>query len=235
MPPDPPKPRGIRNFFTRLRNLLSKLRPTRTDKIRPQDTTQPIPARTDDGTPSRQSVATEPRREAERVVERERRIEILRKIEEEARLERESLVELNAAQRPPVADLETFERRKGFRYDTWFKAFGTFGETREVGDSPTLLGEQEELDDYSVPAAFYSSGVLGKVKWTGRILSRDEVIAELNSVAAWYPDDFRDVYPRWEYRYYVAEMVGDVTVAVYEHKAKQPLDARDEARGWKNA
>lgn len=155
----------------------------------------------------------------------------MRRIEIDARQERESLETKTAAQQPPTRDLEDFEKRKGFQYHTWFKAFGTFGDLRDMGDSPTLLGEMEELEDMDVPAAFYSSAKLGKVKWPG-IKPLAELIEELGD-AVFGGADFRDIYPRWEYRYYVAEGVGNVVVQIYERKARQPLDKKARSNGYK--
>lgn len=167
------------------------------------------------------------------LVERLARIKELRAAEEKLRKERESLEIKTAAQEPPIVLLERFRGpRPGFNYSTWFKAFGTFGDLRDMGDSPHLLGEIEELEDFDVPAAFYSSTILGQVKWKG-LRSRKKVIDDLNNVAPWNGSDFRDVYPKWEYRYYIAEMVGDVVVRIYEHKARQPWNRSARDMGFK--
>jgi len=155
----------------------------------------------------------------------------LRKIEESAKSERKTLEAPNAAMMPPIRAFGDLVERKGFNYSTWFKAFGTFGDLRDMGDSPPLLGEMEELEDFDVPKAFYSSTILGKVKWNGR-MDRGLLIDKLNMAASWAPQDFRDIYPQWEYRYYVAEMVGDVVVQIFEHKARFPLDSRSKGRGF---
>jgi hypothetical protein len=166
--------------------------------------------------------------------ERARRIEELRLIEEEARIEREQIEEKVAAQAPPERGIDNFPgERKGFNYHTWFKAFGTFGDMRDMGDSPTLLGDMEELEDMDVPSAFYSSGILGKVKWRGR-KDREKLIDELNAVAPWNGNDFRDVYPKWEYVYKITESVGDVVVQEFTYRACRPYNVESRARGFKS-
>lgn len=172
-------------------------------------------------------------RTPEQIARDQRRIEELRQIEEQARAERQKLEGLNAAQAPPARDFGEFQKRKGFRYASWFKAFGTFGDLRDLGDSPPLLGEMEELEDFDVPAAFYSSAILGKVRWIG-IVAREDLLKLLNQTL--FPEDgfdFRDVYPSWQYRYFVAEMVGDIVVQIFEYQAKQPLTKKDRVRGFR--
>ena len=164
---------------------------------------------------------------AKELQKQQQRVEELRKIEKEAREERERIETKVAAQMAPIRALADFEERKGFTYTTWFKATGTFG--REAGYSP-LLGEMTELEDFDVPSQFFSGAMIGKVKWQG-VREREELIGILNKAAAWSPDDFRDIYPRWEYRYYVAEMVGNVVVQIYEHEARQPLDKKQRGKG----
>lgn len=239
----PAESRGFRRFFARIRNFLTRKQAARVERAAREElpASSKAPAQ-----PSRPAVApapppSAPRRAADgapsapsrdEIIQRERRVEELKRIEAQARKEREEIESKTAAQQAPVYPFEDFERKKGFNYSTWFKAFGTFGDLRDMGDSPQLLGDMEELEDFDVPSAFYSSTLLGKVKWKG-IVSRETVIAELNSVAPWKGSDFREVYPRWEYRYFVAELVGDVMVGMYEWKARQPLDKRSRQRGYK--
>lgn len=139
-----------------------------------------------------------------------------------------------AAQRPPSRGITDFETRKGFQYHTWFRAMGTFGNMEEMRgtDSPPILGEMEELEDFDVPAAFFSGAKLGKVKWPG-IRSREELIEELNTTMLPANTDFRDVYPHWEYHYFIAESVGPVVVQTFDYRAKQPLNGRDRLNGFK--
>lgn len=236
----PKEPGRFKTFFIRIRQFLTRRQSKRVAKIYRQTFPEnpPLPpsppasapasaAPTTRGAPPSGPEPEEIRRNAERV-------ERLRQIEEEARREREEIEEKVAAQRPPVRDIGELEQRKGFVYTTWFKAFGTFGDIRDMGtDSPQLLGEMEELEDFDVPAAFYSSGILGKVKWKGYV-ERETIIDQLNTVAPWNGADFRDVYPRWEYRYFVAEMVGNVVVQTFEYKAKHPMGKKDGIYGFRN-
>lgn len=99
-------------------------------------------------------------------------------------------------------------------YATYFKAFGTMGDSNDMrmGGSPSIL--REDIEEQAAPAAFYSnqSGILGKVKWEGRV-SLDTIIAELNEHLQYLGEenkgfDFREVYRHWEYRYQVVRFVG---------------------------
>lgn len=236
----PAKPGRLRRFFQRIRTFLTPRQFTKVRQSYRQETgskpppiirDQPVSAPREPAA-QRRAEGSPPVRGADEIRAEQRRIEELRRIEREAKAERESLETKTTAQQPPIGKLEDFRERKGFAYSTWFKAFGTFGDLRDMGDSPTLLGEMEELEDMDVPAAFYSSSILGKVKWKGRI-EREKLIDDLNKVSAWNPEDFRSVYPKWEYRYYVAEMVGDVTVNIWEHKARQPLNRKAKQNGYK--
>jgi hypothetical protein len=155
-------------------------------------------------------------------VERARRIDELRLIEDEARLEREGIEEKIAARAPPEKGTDEFVERKGFNYHSWLKAFATFGELRDMGDSPTLLGEMEELEQFDVPAAFHSGAKLGKVKWKG-IQDREALIEKINAAILPAGADFRDVYPQWEYTYKITESVGDVVVQEFVHRARKPF------------
>jgi hypothetical protein len=247
------RPSRFRNFLSRIQKFLTrgqqkKIQSAAKDSGVPGSGGPAAPTEPRRATPAREvsppAGAAAPRRAAapptptpegpskEQIEREQKRIAELRRIEEEARKEREGLEAKTAAQQPPVRDLDSFKERKGFVYSTWFKAFGTFGDLRDMGDSPPLLGEIEELEDFDVPAAFYSSTILGKVKWKGQ-RERQSLIDELNTVGPWNPSDFRDVYPSWEYRYYKAEMVGDVVVQIFEHKAKQPLTKKDRILGFK--
>ncbi len=238
----------LRNFFSRIKSFLTRKQVSRVEKSYSQ-TVAPVPPPPPVAKPptrpsvadakprdaaSRGDVAPPAERRPEEIKADLARIAELKRIEADAKREREQMEGKVAAQEPPVRDLKNFRRREGFQYSTWFKAFGTFGDLRDLGDSPALLGDMEELEDFDVPAAFYSSSKLGKVKWNG-VRDREDLIRELNKVSEWAPEDFRDVYPRWEYRYYRAEMVGDVVVAIYEHKARQPLDRKSIREGYRGA
>lgn len=170
--------------------------------------------------------------------ERIRTLERLEEVEKQlAALEKErrELIPKTAAMAPPTAPIGEFQNRKGFNYNTWFKAIGSMESLAELkgGDSPTIVNEFSEFDDFDVPSAFFSHTYLGKVKWRG-IKDREEIISELNFKAPWSGNDFRDIYPKWEYVYRIVESVGDVVVNIFEYKAKQPRTQKDRVRGWKN-
>lgn len=231
--PDPP-PSRFRQFFSRIKKFLTPKQFSRvksaTSAIPPPTTPTPEPA-TRAGEPAAPSAAATTRGppDAEALRAAQRRVEELRKVEREAREERERIETKVAAQKAPIRALRDLVVKPGFRYDTWFKAFGTFGDLRDK-DSPRLLGEMTELEDFDVPSAFHSGAKLGKVKWAGQIRDREQIIRELNDVA-FFREDFRELYPKWEYRYYVAEMVGNVVVQIYEHEAQQPLDKKLRGKG----
>lgn len=142
--------------------------------------------------------------------------------------ERQRLLPKVAAREPQTFRLADFRRREGFTYHTWFKALGTFGGIREMkgGDTPDLVNEMMEFQDFDIPSAFYSHSILGQVKWAG-IRDREGLIKKLNLSADWAPNDFRDIYLRWEYTYQIVESVGDVPVAIFEYRAAYP-----KRRGW---
>ena len=188
------------------------------------------PGRAADGAPSRNAAgegAPSSRRaaltpEEKELLARQRKIEELQRTEEEARRERLKLQGDVVARGPPKLEFREFGgKRKGFTYTTWFKAFGSMNQSDNMGDSPTLLDEMEELDDLSIPSAFYSHGITGQVKWAG-IRDREELIADLNSQSPWAGLDFREIYPKWEYYYQIVESVGNVAVRIYEYRAKHP-------------
>lgn len=237
MAANPKQPSRFRNFLRKIFPFLTR-RQQKKVIAEAKSSNLPVPPSPPPPTrepPGRDGATVPPRGPTvAEILERERRIQELRRVEESAKAERKTLEAPNAAMMPPIRAFGDLKERKGFVYSTWFKAFGTFGDLRDAGDSPPLLGEMEELEDFDVPAAFYSSGILGKVKWDGNI-SRETLIDRLNSAASWNPQDFRDVYPKWEYRYYVAEQVGDVVVQIFEHKARQPLDARSKERGFQSS
>lgn len=117
--------------------------------------------------------------------------------------------------------------RSGARFFTHFKAFGTVGalaDMRQV-ESPDLLNE--DLEDFNAPAAFYSnqSGILGQARWNG-IVPLDVLIERLNDQLQFSGEgskrfDFREVYPHWEYRYQVTEVLGDERhVIAFEKKRR---------------
>lgn len=147
---------------------------------------------------------------------------------------RRELTPTVAAMQPPTQRFKSFKgKREGFSYTTWFKAIGSMESLAELkgGDSPSIVNEMMEFDDYDIPSAFYSHSILGKVKWKG-IRDRERIIAELNFVAPWSGNDFRDIYSKWEYTYRVVESVGDVPVNIYEYRAKQPRTNKDKSVGW---
>jgi hypothetical protein len=167
------------------------------------------------------------------MLEREQRIEELRRTERDARREREALEVKNVAQDVPTHPLEEFQREPGFKYNTWFKAVGSFGEAWDGvdGDSPHLMQENDDYaSEYGVDAAFTSRSKLGKVRWNGEV-SRETVLDELNTTA-FGGDDFRDIYPTWEYRYFLTKQIGNVVVGMFEHKARQPIGPKDRAMGY---
>ena len=239
-----PKPTGrFRNFLRRISPFLT--RKQQKEVIR--EAARPAPARPPSGAPSRNAPAAQeaPSRPAapatatasERdIYERERRVDELRRIEQSAREEREAIQEKNVAQSVPTFRLKDFREEKGFTYNTWFKAVGSFGQ--EWGgvdaDSPHLLVEDDdEARGFGVDAAFTSRSKLGKVKWKGRV-ERETIIKELNDTA-FQGDDFREIYPTWEYRYFLTKQIGDVVVGIFEHKARYPLNAKGRAQGYQES
>lgn len=189
------------------------------------------PSRGNDGSPPIRGATKE---EKQRIEALQRREEIQKEIE---RLQKEDrkLTEKTAAMLPPTKSFKEFEKRKGFRYHTWFKALGSMESLAELkgGDSPQIVNDFMEHEDYDIPSAFYSHTYLGKVKWDG-IRDRELIIDELNFKAPWSGNDFRAIYAKWEYVYRVVESVGDVVVNIYEYRAKQPRNHKDKVRGWKN-
>lgn len=240
-----PSPGFIRRFLSRVRQFLTprQRKIVRREIQQPPNqqppTQQPAQAPTPPrGAPVAATSATRtptttaaPTASPEQIRAQQLRIAELRRLEEDARRERERLETKVAAQEPPIRALGDFERREGFEYSTWFKAFGTFGTLRELGDSPQLLGEMEELEEFDVPSAFYSSSLIGQVKFPD-VVPLAGVMGKLNAAAPWQGEDFREIYPQWDYRYYVAEMVGDVVVQIFEHKARQPITGKDRGNGY---
>jgi hypothetical protein len=171
--------------------------------------------------------------EERQLIDREKRIEELRRQEENARAERLRLQQLTVAQSPPTVGTEEFVRQRGFVYATWFKARGA----RELGATGNYERMKELLNEgisFDVPSAFFSSSITAQVKWLG-IRDREELIRELNETASWSNDgyqDFRDIYPEWEYYYQITESIGTVVVRIYEYKAHQPFESKDRRKGF---
>jgi len=149
------------------------------------------------------------------------------------RLEREkaALTQNVAAMRPITYKIPRggIKRLRGAQYSTWFKAMGAFKAGR-MGESPTLMLEMDELG-FDVPDVFYSQAITGRVKFDG-IVSLEYVINHLNSRAPWDGEDFRDIYPRWEYTYRIVESIGGVPVRFYEKRGKQPRNKKDRMDGF---
>lgn len=157
----------------------------------------------------------------------------LKEIEaQQKKLEKEkaALVPKVAAMNPPTYPIpaQGIEKFRGATYSTWFKAAGAFN-ARDMGVSPKLL--DDEFQEFDLPTVFYSQAITGRVKWFG-IVDREYVIADLNDKAPWAGNDFRQIYPVWEYTYRVVESIGGVPVRFYEHRARQPITRRDIKRGW---
>lgn len=182
----------------------------------PRGPVEPRKAATGPGAERNEPLTRQDVRDVERLREIERQ---QRKLEEE----RQRLLPRVAAREPPTLEVRSFAgKRKGFTYHTWFKAIGFMD--RRGGrneDISQLLEETLEFEEGSIPAAFISHGITGKVKYMG-IRDREELINDLNSQADWAPMDFRDVYPNWEYTYRIVESVGNVPVAFYEYRAARP-------------
>lgn len=192
------------------------------------------------GDPSRaDSARTGPRPGTGATAEEKERIKALQELEkvekqlEELRKKREELLPRTAAMGPPVQALNKLKERRGFSYHTWFKAIGSMESLADLkgGDSPSIINEMMEYEDYDIPSAFYSHSILGKVKWRG-VRPLERIIEELN-FKGFSGNDFRAIYTRWEYTYRVVESVGDVPVNVFEVRAKQPRTAKDRRVGWK--
>jgi hypothetical protein len=138
-------------------------------------------------------------------------------------IERQKLIKAVGPLEIPKFDLRDFKKFRGATYSTWFKAVGA-DRARDIGTSPKLL--DEEFNEFDLPKLFYSHSITGKVKWFG-IVDRGYLIKHLNDRAPWDGNDFRDIYPNWEYTYQVREYLGGVWVRTYEYRAKSPLSGRD--------
>lgn len=160
----------------------------------------------------------------------------LREIERQQRAlekEKRELIPKVAAMNPPTFAIPKggIKRFRGAKYSTWFKAAASFGNARDwdsYAQMQNLL--DEEAEEFNAPASFYSQQILGRVKWDG-IVGREEIIATLNERAG-LDEDFRRLYPKWEYVYRIVESIGGVPVRFFEHKAKQPRSTRERRIGY---
>jgi hypothetical protein len=114
---------------------------------------------------------------------------------------------------------EDIRKHRGRIYSTWFRAYGTTGRHGDFDETDTGTAAYQRLEAliYSFtedesglefPAAFRSQqgSILGQVKWRG-LRRLETIIAELNAVLGIDPEDFREVYPVWSYRYFVLEQL----------------------------
>lgn len=119
--------------------------------------------------------------------------------------------------------------RKAARYETWFKAMGTTGELEDLrGRSPDIVNEV--VEEYGAPAAWYSTQILGQVRFKGE-LALEFLIDELNSKLQFVGEgpadfDFRRDYPQWSYRYQVIEYIGPTERVVAEASDSRPRRGR---------
>lgn len=148
-------------------------------------------------------------------------------LEKAIQKEKRALIPKVAAMDAPVVRwdgrFDSIRKIRGATYATWFKAAGAFDQ-RDIGSSPKLL--DNEFEDLDYPSVFYSQAVTGKVRWNS-YRTRRYLIEHLN-VTGFQGNDFRNIYPAWEYVYQLREYIGGVLVKINEYRAASPR-----RRGWR--